>query len=89
MSKYYGEVIGAAATTATRRGFHEIRSCAMSYDGSVIVRLRDKKDWELEKDKTDIPIVEIEIEDDNSSCYGDLVFMGTIAELRERLENGK
>lgn len=89
MSKYYGEVIGAAATTATRRGFHEIRTCAMSYDGSVIVRLRDKKDWELEKDKTDIPIVEIEIEDEDSCCYGELVFMGTIAELRERLENGK
>lgn len=86
MSKYYGEVIGAATTPATRRGYHRIQACAMSYEGSVIVKLRDKTGFELAKDKADIPIVEIEIEDEDSSIYGDLVFTGTIAELRAKLE---
>ena len=39
MSKFYGTVIGASQTCATRRGYHDMRAAAQSYDGSVIVRL--------------------------------------------------
>lgn len=84
MSKYYGEVIGNRGP-ATRCGSKEIKACAMSWDGSVIVRLRDKKDWELAKDGRDFPIVQIEIEVDDSSPYGELMFEGTIQELIDKL----
>lgn len=85
MSKYYGQVEGAARTVASRRGFDKIKVSAQSYDGSVIVRLRDKWKNELEKDPTDIPIVIIEIEEDDSRSYGPIYFIGTIAELKAKL----
>lgn len=85
MSKYYGQVEGAAKTVASRRGFHEIKVSAQSWDGSVIVKLRDKFPSELEKDGSDIPICTIEIEEDDSRNYGPIYFTGTIAELKERL----
>lgn len=83
MSKYYGQVEGAAQTVASRRGFREIKVSAQSWDGSVIVRLRDKSEREFELDKEDIPIVTIEIEEETSRPYGTPVFTGTIAELKE------
>lgn len=88
MSKYYGETLGynskGSGSVASRCGHTSIRSAAQSWDGSVIVILRDKYNYELAEDKTDIPIVNVEISD-NSSIYGDKVFSGTIEELKDVL----
>ena len=64
MSKFYGTVIGQAATSATRRGSENsgIRTAAQSYDGSVQVSLRYNDEGQLEIRLTC---------SDNSSVYGD------------------
>lgn len=72
MATYYGQVKGGG-TAATRTGTKNsgIRVSAQSYDGSVIVDLRDGK-------------VSIETAKD-SSFYGRTIFTGTIEELETKL----
>lgn len=75
MSKFYGTVVGSADTVATRRGFHDIKTAAQSWDGSIITRL-----WY----KDDTLMVDIEHSSD-SSTYGRTVFSGTVDELLKKL----
>lgn len=76
MSAFYGQVIGCAQTAGTRRGHHDIKVAAQSWNGSVITRLY-YKDNEL---MCDLQIAE------DSSAYGYTVFNGTLAELKKKLE---
>ena len=76
MSAFYGQVIGNAKTTASRRGHHDIKVTAQSWNGSVITRLYYNGD-EL--------MCDLEIAD-GSSANGYTVFNGTLEELKNRLE---
>ena len=75
MSRFYGQVIGAAETVGTRRGHQDIKVSAQSWDGSVITRLYYKDD-EL--------MCDIQI-GDSSTAYGYTYFNGTLEELKKRL----
>ena len=81
MSHFYGQVEGFAETNGSRRGSKSsgIKASAQSWDGSVIVKMFD--DHGTTK-------VEIQIDDDDSTFYGERCFVGTIEELRERLKGG-
>lgn len=72
MSKFYGTVIGAASTDATRRGHRDIKVSAQSWDGSVITRLWYNTNGEL--------MVDLE-HSDCSSTYGRTLFSGTMDEF--------
>lgn len=76
MSKFYGQVFGAAKTVATRRGHSQIITSAQSFDGSVITRLY-YKNGEL--------MVNIELAPE-SSCVGLTAFNGTFAEYAKKLQ---
>ena len=39
MSAFYGQVIGGANTTASRRGYDSIKVSAQSWNGSLITRM--------------------------------------------------
>jgi len=77
MSKFYGTVSGSAQTEATRRGHDSIRVSAQSWDGSLITRMHYNSDGEL--------VVQLDVSDTSSSCYGRPVFAGTLSELVARL----
>lgn len=72
MSKFYGTVIGAASTDATRRGHSDIKVSAQSWDGSVITRLWYNTNGDL--------MVDLE-HSDGSSTYGRTLFSGTMDEF--------
>lgn len=76
MSKFYGQVFGAAKTNATRRGHSDIITSAQSFDGSVITKLY-YKDGKL--------MVNIEVAPE-SSCVGLTAFDGTFKEYVKRLQ---
>lgn len=80
MSKYYGQVIGAAETSAGRRGYHDIRASAQTWNGSIIAVAKDKSYGQEEVEFI------IEISDD-SSAFGKEYFIGTLDELKERLSD--
>ena len=77
MSAFYGLVRGNHGS-ATRGGSKSsgYKATCQSYDGSVIVNMN--------YDHQDNLKVRLEIAD-GSSAYGDLVFTGTLEELKERL----
>lgn len=79
MATFYGQVEGFSQTLAGRRGSEEsgIKSSVQSYNGSVIISLRQEH-GEPE------PYVDIQISND-SSFYGDNVFTGSISELKDAL----
>ena len=77
MSKFYGTVIGASNTNASRRGNRDIKACAQSWDGSVITRL-----WYNDKG---VLCVDVEVSDD-SATYGTEIFSGTFLEFCEKLK---
>lgn len=77
MSAFYGTVVGASDTPATRRGYHDIKVAAQSWNGSVITRLH--------YDKNDRLIVDLQLAD-GSSTSGHTKFYGTFDELKEQLE---
>ena len=72
MSKFYGTVVGASQTSASRRGNHDIRVSAQSWDGSVITRL-----W---YNDNEVLNVDVEIAS-GSSVYGQIIFSGTFEEF--------
>ena len=76
MSKFYGQVFGAANTSASRRGHNEIHVSAQSYDGSVIVRLNYSKAGKL--------MVDLQMSD-GSSTLGHTEFYGTFEDLQKKL----
>lgn len=76
MSAFYGQVIGHAQTTASRRGHSDIKVTAQSWNGSVITRLYYDDDELM----CDLQIA------DGSSAFGYTVFNGTLEELKSRLE---
>ena len=76
MSKFYGTVVGAPRTKATRCGSSDIRVSAQSWNGSVITRL-----WYNTGGR---PCVDIETDEGSSVC-GKLIFSGTFDEFREKL----
>ena len=76
MSKFYGTVMGAADTAATRRGHDCIRVSAQSWNGSVITQMYYGEDGKLR----------VSIETDNgSSCAGTTKFDGTYEQFLEQL----
>lgn len=77
MSKFYGTVVGASDTPATRRGYRDIKVAAQSWDGSVITRLNYNKDDEL--------MVDLQI-GEGSDTSGYTVFYGTIDQLKSKLQ---
>ena len=80
MSKFYGTVIGASSTCGTRRGHHDIRVSAQSYDGSVITT--------LDYDSNDNLRVRIGT-NENSGTYTDWKsndFTGTFEEFKQLLQ---
>ena len=79
MSKYYGQVAGAGQTTASCRSFKNIMASVQSYDGSVIMELRD------DNGKT---MLTVEIAD-GSAFSGDVKFYGTVKQFAELLDAQK
>ena len=77
MSKFYGQVFGSAETSASRRGFKDIRASVQSYEGSVITNLIDNHG------KTELVV---EVNPDSSSSYGRQVFRGSIEEFVKKME---
>ena len=80
MSKFYGTVIGASSTVGTRRGHHDIRVSAQSYDGSVITTLDYDSDEQLR--------VRIGTNEGSSTCsdWKSNDFNGTFDEFKELLK---
>lgn len=78
MATFYGQVKGSSGTNATRVGSKAsgITSSVQSHNGSVITHLYDNNGTI----KVDISI------SDCSSFIGNLVFNGTISELKEKLK---
>lgn len=78
MSKYYGQVIGAAETVGSRRGYKGIRSSAQTWDGSLIVIAKDNKEgktvWQIEYS-------------DVSEAYGKKLFEGSLEDLVDLFES--
>lgn len=79
MSAFYGTVTGYSKTIASRRGYHDIKVSAQSWNGSVITRLYYSED----KLMVDIQIAE------DSSANGYTVFCGTLAELKNKLQDSR
>ena len=82
MATFYGQVFGKASTGASRTGSRNsgIRTSAQSYDGSVIVELRQPRDGEGDGG----PIVTVEVSDGTSS-YGVELFRGSLDGLCQKL----
>lgn len=78
MAKYYGSVedVDGYSNAATRRGHHGIRAAARTYDGSLIA---------IAEDDQDSSIFRLEIAPNKSSSYGKTIFIGSLADLEERL----
>lgn len=80
MSKFYGTVVGASSTVGTRRGHHDIRVSAQSWDGSVITTL----DYDSEEN------LRVRIgTNEGSSTYSDwnsTDFSGTFEEFKALLK---
>ena len=78
MAKFYGQTIGCASTSATRRGSAKsgIKSTVQSWEGSVITELNENKDGKI--------ILQVSVSNESSS-YGNLIFTGTIDELVAKL----
>lgn len=78
MSKFYGQVCedGGKTTTASRRGYHNIRASAQAYDGSLIA---------IAEDDGDGVRFRLQVDREGSSNMGRTVFCGTLDELIERL----
>lgn len=78
MSKLYGSLQGCRQEV-TKCGSKNsgMRASVQSWDGSLIVY--------MDLDDNDKPIVELRIADGSSSCGGDIVFRGSLEELKERL----
>lgn len=77
MSKFYGTVVGASNTNATRRGYHDIRVAAQSWGGSIATRL-----W---YNDNEVLMVDVEVSD-GSSAYGQLIFSGTFDTFCEKMK---
>ena len=80
MSKFYGTVIGASSTCGTRRGHHDIRVSAQSWDGSVITHLDYDSDEKLR--------VRIGTNERSSTCsdWSSQDFVGTFDEFKDLLK---
>ncbi len=77
MSKFYGQVQGMAQTVASRRGSSFIKSSVQSWDGSLITRMFYDGNGKL--------IVQIDVDKNTSTFYGQGLFYGTLDELVEKL----
>lgn len=81
MSRFYGQVRGNARTSASRRGTSDfgIRSSVQSYDGSIVMYLRDTKHG-----------MRLRVEHNEGSGFnGSIIFDGTMEEfVRMCLEHG-
>ena len=77
MSKFYGQVMGAAKTEATRRGHHYIKTSAQSFNGSVIT--------ELTYNENDQLMVRINT-GTGSTSLGSTTFYGTFEEFVNKLK---
>ena len=75
MSKFYGQVMGAAKTEATRRGHHYIKTSAQSFDGSVITELTYEDDKLMVRINTGT----------GSTSLGSTTFYGTFDEFVNKL----
>ena len=75
MSKYYGQVSGQARTTASRRGSAAsgIKSSVQSWDGSIIMYLRDTRHGENQ--------LRVEAKLDDSSFSGETIFDGPLKDF--------
>ena len=78
MSRFYGTVVGAAQSNATRRGHNDIRVSAQSWNGSLITVLHYDAGGNL--------IVDLE-HSDGSNTRGQTVFSGTMDDLMEKLKS--
>ena len=76
MSAFYGQVFGNADTSASRRGYTDIRVSAQSWNGSLITRLYYIQD-----------VLHVDLyASSGSDSSGHTVFSGTFEELLERLK---
>lgn len=77
MAKFYGQVRGRAATTASREGSEAsgIKVSAQSWNGSVIV--------ELDYDANGNLIVKLSVSD-GSAFSGDMLFRGTFEDFKSK-----
>ena len=80
MSKFYGQVIGQAATVASRRGADNIRASVQSLDGSLAMRMYYDKGGAL--------MVDVEY-DTGSGAYGETIYRGTVDALVKKLKGGE
>ena len=78
MSKFYGTIKGASKTEATRRGYHDIKVAAQSWNGSLITSLWYNDTNEL--------MVDLSYNEGSASC-GHTIFSGSMTALLERLGN--
>jgi hypothetical protein len=76
MSKFYGQVMGAAKTEATRRGHHYIKTSAQSFNGSVITELTYEDDKLMVRINTGT----------GSTSLGSTTFYGTFDEFVNKLK---
>ena len=79
MSKFYGCLACAGQTTVLRRGLKSIMASVQSYDGSVIMELRDDNGETM---------LTVEIADGSSFCGG-VKFYGTVKQFAELLDAQK
>lgn len=76
MAKFYGSIQGNRGA-ATRMGHQSIKASVQSYDGSVITELSYNDEGQL--------LVDVSVAKDESSTYGQRVFLGTVEEFIKKL----
>ena len=76
MAKFYGSIQGNRGA-ATRMGHQSIKASVQSYDGSVITELSYNDEGQL--------LVDVCVAKDESSAYGQRVFLGTMEEFINKL----
>ena len=76
MAKFYGSIQGNRGA-ATRMGHQSIKASVQSYDGSVITELSYNDEGQL--------LVDVSVAKDESSAYGQRLFLGTMDEFIKKL----
>ena len=76
MAKFYGSIQGNRGA-ATRMGHQSIKASVQSYDGSVITELSYNDEGQL--------LVDVSVAKDESSAYGQRLFLGTMEEFIKKL----
>lgn len=76
MAKFYGSIQGNRGA-ATRMGHSGIKASVQSWDGSVITELSYNDKGQL--------LVDVSVAKDESSAYGQRVFLGTIDEFIKKI----